>query len=340
MHVSQSLLQRNAAYFIKKLKIVLLFPLGKQSRRLNIVNLLSSFVPGFCSSCQRSVIHQPNTTQRSQAVLAGEASPAKLAFATGIPVQMLGRSGSERLVPYFTVYHKICKAVLKDGVSTHIFWWMARMYLGCTSKLLSPAVSLKLGLNRMAIRPMRVPAYLPLGITAFTKSPVWNPIKNFKGGAWRIGKPCLLVPQRCRLPCPLAVISNGLMLRISNFSGVLLPTFAASPQWLLSIPLVTRLNLVRPPVPVSTGNLICCNLLYNSHRVVLTAAASFKGALAWDKSFLTRSGWALKKSCRGWLPFLWLQSWQARVKLLTLSDPPLDLGCICSTSSGVSPAPQ
>ena len=111
--VSQPLLQRYAAYLIEELQVFLLFPLGEQRRSLDVVNLLLSFVPPFCPSRQRSVIYQAHATQRSQAVLAGEASPAKLAFAAGIPVRVLGRSGSERLFAYFTVYHKICKAVLE-----------------------------------------------------------------------------------------------------------------------------------------------------------------------------------------------------------------------------------
>ena len=45
---------------------------------------------------------------------------------------------------------------------------MVFKYFGCRSKLLLSAVSLKLGLKRMAIRPVQVPAYFPVKTLAFT----------------------------------------------------------------------------------------------------------------------------------------------------------------------------
>lgn len=148
-------------------------------------------------------------------------------------------------------------------------------------------------------------------------SPVPKSIKNLALGACRIGKPNLSVPQRCLLPCPFAAIRSGLMGLINSCWGVLLPTQAASAQWDFSIPLVLRLNFVLPPLPVSIGKPVCCNLLNNSHRVALTAAASFNGILAEAKIRLSKSGLLVKNCSINWLPLAWLHSWQANVKLLT-----------------------
>lgn len=96
-----------------------------------------------------------------------------------------------------------------------------------------------------------MPAYFPDGTSALTKSPVWKPMKNFWGGAWRTGKPNLSVPHLWRLPCPLALRIKGLTPFNKSASGVDAPTQAASVQWCFSIPLVLRLNFVLPPVPTS-----------------------------------------------------------------------------------------
>ena len=67
-------------------------------------------------------------------------------------------------------------------------------------------------------------------------------------------------------------------------------------------------------------------LLENSltHRllVLLTAAVSLSGALAWAFSRFRRSGLVLRKSSSGWLPFFWLQRLQAKAKFETRSVPP------------------
>ncbi|BAY52216.1 hypothetical protein NIES2134_101800 [Thermostichus vulcanus NIES-2134] len=65
LQMSQCLLQGDRANLIQKLKVILLLPLSKQGRGLNVVKSLFSFIPGFCSRCQCSVINQPNTAQCS-----------------------------------------------------------------------------------------------------------------------------------------------------------------------------------------------------------------------------------------------------------------------------------
>src|SRR5258706_9835784 len=69
---------------------------------------------------------------------------------------------------------------------------------------------------------------------------------------------------------------------ICKISGVLAPTQAASCQWVFSSPRLTRLNLVRPPVPHSMGSPNACNRSYNAHLVEFTAAASLSGCRRWD----------------------------------------------------------
>src|SRR5919199_1351451 len=63
LQVSQSLLQGYAAYFIEKLQVFLLFPLGKHPGCLLVINALLAFIPGFCPSMQRFVVNQPDATQ-------------------------------------------------------------------------------------------------------------------------------------------------------------------------------------------------------------------------------------------------------------------------------------
>ena len=51
-------------------------------------------------------------------------------------------------------------------------------------------------------------------------------------------------------------------------------------------------SFVLPPLPVSTGSPVCCNLLNNSHRVALTAAASSNGVLACNNICLSKPDFA------------------------------------------------
>src|SRR5262245_58209691 len=84
-------------------------------------------------------------------------------------------------------------------------------------------------------------------MSAFTMSPVSNPRKVLRLVRCRIGKPYLFVEHICRVPRPVALIRSGRAFAISTFSGVLLPTHAASIQCALGKPLCVRLNFVNPP---------------------------------------------------------------------------------------------
>src|SRR5215475_4824252 len=107
-----------------------------------------------------------------------------------------------------------------------------------------------------------------------------------------------------------------------SFSGVLLPTQAASIQCSLTNPLCVRLNFVCPPDPVSIGNSILLRRLNKAHLVALTAAASFKGAFAC--AFTCAKLLPLKRpyssSDKSFFSSLCLR--QAHARLLTRFDPP------------------
>ncbi len=63
-----------------------------------------------------------------------------------------------------------------------------------------------------------------------------------------------------------------------KLSGVDLPTHAASLQCDLLIPNRFRLNLVKPPLPVSTGKPLDSRTSLSFPRVALTAAVSANGS--------------------------------------------------------------
>src|SRR5437660_1652866 len=123
-------------------------------------------------------------------------------------------------------------------------------------------------------------------------------------------------------------------------SGVLAPTHAASSQCVFGRLRVTRLNLVLPPVPHSTGMPNCVRRSYNAHRVALTADASFNGAFAWAIMRLSTSGFFAKNTLISWVPLARLHVWHASVRLLRRLVPPCAFGWICSTCKGTSFFPQ
>src|SRR5579859_6374856 len=125
-----------------------------------------------------------------------------------------------------------------------------------------------------------MPCFVPLVTTARTISPVWKPLTPLDPLGLEQGKPISLTLHFWRLPCPLAEISKGIMRAILSECGVLLPTQAASIQCAFGSSLCVRLNLVRPPEPHSMGRLSSLRRSYKAHLVVLTAAASLRGALA------------------------------------------------------------
>jgi hypothetical protein len=61
LQMSQTLLQRYATNFIKKVKLFGLFPTGKKARGLLIVNSLLSFIPSDCSCSQSLIVDQTHT---------------------------------------------------------------------------------------------------------------------------------------------------------------------------------------------------------------------------------------------------------------------------------------
>src|SRR5260370_13166232 len=94
-------------------------------------------------------------------------------------------------------------------------------------------------------------------------------------------------------------------------SGVLLPTQAASIQWVLDSSLVLRLYFVSPPEPHSIGNPRTSNLLNNSQRVALTADASLSGAFACARIFFRRYAFFLMMSLISFVALLCLHFSQA-----------------------------
>src|SRR5262245_19228278 len=106
------------------------------------------------------------------------------------------------------------------------------------------------------------------------------------------------------------------------FSGVLLPTHAASIQCVLGKARFVRLNLVRPPVPVSIGRSSAFKRLKSAHLAALTAAASFNGALAWALIGEKSTPRNLEYSSSDMAPFSSLCFRQAQTRLLTRFDPP------------------
>src|SRR5713226_281163 len=133
---------------------------------------------------------------------------------------------------------------------------------------------------RTATRPTYLPAFLPAGTTACTKSPVlksWTQLCCF---ARVRGNPAALMRHICRRCQPFALISSGETRLIHKRGGVLAPQHAASNQWVFGSPCWCLFHLVLPPVPVSTGTPVAQSSWYNRQRVLLTAAASRRGTLA------------------------------------------------------------
>src|SRR5262249_50765887 len=124
----------------------------------------------------------------------------------------------------------------------------------------------------------------------------------------------------------IALIRSGRTFDMSSFSGVSLPTQAASIQCAFGNPLSLRLNFVSPPEPVPIGASLHLSRLKSAHRVALTAAASFNGAFAhaftWAKSLPRMRPYS--SSDRLFFSSLCLR--QAQTRLLTRFEPPRDLG--------------
>src|SRR3982074_1664172 len=117
---------------------------------------------------------------------------------------------------------------------------------------------------------------------ALTMSPVLNPFTFLSPLADVRGKPYLSGRHICLDPCPVAVMSKGTMFFTISISGVLLPTLAASSQWVFCKSLVVLLHLVKPPDPHSIGNPVALSRSKSVHRVLFTAAASFNGCFDCD----------------------------------------------------------
>src|SRR6266704_2188160 len=127
-------------------------------------------------------------------------------------------------------------------------------------------------LVRTATLPTYVPCLVPFGTTARTKSPVWNPYTRFACLGPVRGKPNRSMRHICREPCPIAWMHKGTTPFTVRGRGVLAPTHAASNQCILGNPRITRLYLVRPPLPHSMGRPNADIRSKSAHRVALTAA--------------------------------------------------------------------
>ena len=164
------------------------------------------------------------------------------------------------------------------------------------------------GVCLMATRPVCLPWFFPVGISARTMSPVWKPEDVFGRRAGSpLGDPYVFRFCLWRTPCPHALTSRGRTPSTRSVSGVLAPTHAASSRCVLGSPRVVRLNLVRPPEPVSTGRPVAWSRRRSSSRVELTAAASLSGAWAWALIRFSRSGSFFRKTSTGWFPSRRLQ---------------------------------
>src|SRR5215471_19198613 len=124
-----------------------------------------------------------------------------------------------------------------------------------------------------------MPCFVPLVTTARTISPVWKLLTDLPPLGLEQGKPISLTLHFWRLACTLAEISKGRIRAILSGCGVLFPTQAASLQCAFGSSRCVRLNLVWPPEPHSMGRPSCFRCSYKAHLVVLTAAASLRGAL-------------------------------------------------------------
>jgi len=175
---------------------------------------------------------------------------------------------------------------------------------------------------------------------ARTISPVLEPWIRPLCLGFPCGKPNASTLHTCLQPCPLAVMNNGCTPAIWIVSGVLLPTQAVSIQSVFGSSLVVRLYLVSPPEPHSLGNPRACNFSKRAQRVVFTAAASLKGALVCAKIFVSRSGFAARKSLISFVPLAMLHFSQARQRFEILLEPPLALGSMCSIWRATSCFPQ
>src|SRR5713101_1444823 len=140
-----------------------------------------------------------------------------------------------------------------------------------------PVVTLKDPLACTAIRPVYLPAFLPLGTTARMRSPVLKPLTRLCCLARVRGKPYLSMSVIWRHCQPIAWISNGRTCRTRHLCGVLAPTHAASKKCVFGRPALMRWYLVLPPVPTSTGTPVAWRCLYSAHLVLVLAAVSRKG---------------------------------------------------------------
>lgn len=155
-------------------------------------------------------------------------------------------------------------------------------------------------------------------MVALTKSPVETWLKVCLGSVH--GKPNLSILVILLHPWPDAFTFKILVVKTSSASTT--PTQAASNQCVLGSSNRVRLNLVKPPDPVETDKPVCLSTSNNFHRVELTAAASFRGRLAWSWIFFNNSGFLTKKSLMSLVPFFWLHSSQARQRFEILFVPP------------------
>jgi len=88
--------------------------------------------------------------------------------------------------------------------------------------------------------------FLPLVTIALTMSPVLNPKWTFCWEQYLDGNPNLLLRHCCLVPCSFVVISKGWITSMISFSGVDLPTLAASNQWVFGKSWRQRENLQAP----------------------------------------------------------------------------------------------
>ena len=76
----------------------------------------------------------------------------------------------------------------------------------------------------------------------------------------------LICPTHLAIAHSVAITLSGFTRSTFRTRGVEAPTQVASSQWVLGNFLIVRLNLILPPVPVSTGKPVASNLLNKAHR--------------------------------------------------------------------------
>src|SRR5258708_91198 len=194
---------------------------------------------------------------------------------------------------------------------------------------------------RTNTRPTCVPAAPRwAGHTALTKSPVWKPLTQLGPLAFPRGKPYSSTLTICRRCLLVAVISQGRTPRTESPRGVEAPQQAASIQCALGRSRLWRFHFVSAPEPVSRGKPNALRRSQMAHRVLLTAAASFRGALRCACTRASTCGRSRRKSSRDRCPLAILHARQATTRLATRSLPPRLRGVTWSTSRGTPLAEQ